>query len=404
MEEGSRIGVADGVLLRHAAVVLGPLLGSHFRQIGVLHRRHDVKGFGKEVAFLLIQFHGQLLLLAEGHLGKAETSVLRSPYQHIAQTGAQAASAVRTGILGAHSMELAIIVQLELHARIGHRIAAFIGHQHLDRSHGGIIGRNIYLREVRIPGHHFLDSVVITKDIRVHQHTAAGRGVKPTQIEHRLRLAGAQEVPFAIGPGFHPSMVVVGMRPARGVDLAGRDAYRAEGGHQESGFLTATSVSRPHCGKRRTGTSVRGLVDHLLVAPVIHFEDGICHGEILHAVFQLGIEDKARAVQLLVVNACREDEVPEKIFGHYLAPGHFLGSTQGGAQVSQVELARAISNVRQRHISVEKFQRLALIRGQLRVEHGKQVAMGQQGLFLSKVLLHLGAVGLVGNEMGITAA
>ena len=46
--------MTDGILLQHAAVILSPLFGSHFGQIGVLYRRHDVNVFGKEIALLLI--------------------------------------------------------------------------------------------------------------------------------------------------------------------------------------------------------------------------------------------------------------------------------------------------------------------------------------------------------------
>ena len=72
--------------------------------------------------------------------------------------------------------------------------------------------------------------------------------------------------------------------------------------------------------------------------------------------------------------------------------------------IVEVELAGEVGDVRQRHISVEELQRLAFVGGQLRIEHGKEVASGQQSLFQGKVLLHAGAVRIIGDEMGISAA
>ena len=35
--------------------------------------------------------------------------------------------------------------------------------------------------------------------------------VEPTQIQYRFGFASTQEVPFAIHPGFHPGMIIIGM-------------------------------------------------------------------------------------------------------------------------------------------------------------------------------------------------
>ena len=46
----------------------------------------------------------------------------------------------------------------------------------------------------------------------------------------------------------YPSVIIVGMRPSKGVDLTGRYAYGTQGGDGESGFFSATPVSGPDRG------------------------------------------------------------------------------------------------------------------------------------------------------------
>ena len=95
----------------------------------------------------------------------------------------------------------------------------------------------------------------------------------------------------------------------------------------------------------------------------------------LHAVFQLLVKHHARAVQLLIIDTHRHDKMAENVFGNHFTPRHFLGRTLRGMDIVQIELAREVGNVRQRHVGVEKLQRLAFVSGQLRVEHGKEVAL-----------------------------
>ena len=84
----------------------------------------------------------------------------------------------------------------------------------------------------------------------MHQHSAAGWGVEPPQVEHRFRLAGPEEMPPSVGPGLDPGVVVVGVRPARRVNLPGRDTHRPQRSDEQRRLLAAAAVSRAHGGQR----------------------------------------------------------------------------------------------------------------------------------------------------------
>ena len=67
-------------------------------------------------------------------------------------------------------------------------------------------------------------SVIATKGLRMDQHGSRNGSVEPCEIEYRLGLAGSEEEPLTIYPSFYPSMVVIGMCPAWGIDLTRGDA------------------------------------------------------------------------------------------------------------------------------------------------------------------------------------
>ena len=131
----------------------------------------------------------------------------------------------------------------------------------IDDGDGGLRGGCVVARHVdfRIAGgcvHDFLRAVVLPEDFCVHQHTAVGRPVEPAQVEHGLRLARPHEVPFSVDPRFHPGVVVVGMCPARGIDLSRGDADGAEGGNGEGRLFPASAVGGLDGSQRRAGAGV----------------------------------------------------------------------------------------------------------------------------------------------------
>ena len=225
--------------------------------------------------------------------------------QHVAQSCRQRRLSPAVGRFARHGEELGVIVKFELHGRTLHGAARRVGDRHGERSACGIVRNHVDFGVVGRGFHHLLRAVVITEDLGVHQHPAAGRGVEPPQVEHRFRLAGPEEMPPSVGPGLDPGVVVVGVRPAGRVDLPGRDAHRAQRSDEQRRLLAAAAVGRAHGGQRRTGPRIRRLVVGLFVTPVVHFEDGVVHRQPFDARRQLVVEHPARIVEVLVVHPAR---------------------------------------------------------------------------------------------------
>ena len=192
------------------------------------------------------------VILAERDFAVAETAVFGCPYQHIAFTGGEEGLAFGIRFLIGYGVELGVVVYLKLDVGSGGRPAVLVHDG--DRRFGGrgVVVDHVDLGVAVGYVHHLFRSVVFAEHFRMHQHTTVSRSVEPSQVEDRFRLAGAEEVPFAVYPGFHPSVVIVGMCPARRIDLARRYADRTEGGYRECRLFAATAVGCLHGCERRT--------------------------------------------------------------------------------------------------------------------------------------------------------
>ena len=231
------------------------------------------------------------------------------------------------------------------------------------------------------------------------QHRAGGGGVEPAQVQHGLRLAGAQEPPLSVGPGFHPGVVAFRMGPTRGINLTGRNPHAAEGGHAEGRFLAAAAQAVLDRGQGRVRTPVGRLVGHFLVAPVVHFQDGLLHRHPLHAGLQLVIEDQPRGIEILVVGPQGQHEMAELPLGN--VPAHLLARLQGLAHVRQEEFRRIVGDIGQRHIGVQEFEGFLLFRRQGQAGGREMPARRlHPGLV---VFVHRGAVRGIGQKMGTAA-
>ena len=129
-------------------------------------------------------------------------------------------------------------------------------------------------------------SVVATKGLRVDEHGAGNGSVEPREIEHRLRLAGSEEEPLAIYPSFYPSMVVIGVCPARGIYLTCGDTDCTQSCDQERGLFATAPIGRADGSQRRGGAGVTWGIDDVLVAPAVDLEYRIMQGESLDAILQ----------------------------------------------------------------------------------------------------------------------
>ena len=284
----------------------------------MLGRGHDVVVLHREDT--LLQVAGSVMAEGDGHLavcakrgfGIAIVAFVRGPNHHVAIACGKEGAAACIGVFGGHGAVFGIVVDFEVYLCVLHWTAIGIGHQEVDTGGVGIVVDEVDLGDVAGAEHHLLRTVVVAEDAGVHKHRTRGGGIEPSQVEHGLGLTGSEEMPFAVGPCLHPCVVVVGMCPPGCVDLAGGDAYGAEGGHGKGALLSTTAIGRADGGKGRRGAAVGGLVGDALMAPVIHLEDGVGHRHPGHSLAQVGIAGGAEGVKCLVVHAQRKHEMEKQ--------------------------------------------------------------------------------------------
>ena len=347
----------QGVLIGGPAGVFSFLIRGDFRQVVRFGGRHDVQGQRGERR-LVLQHDDNLAVGPETQPLEAETAILGSPGKHIAPAGGQEGPALGVGVFLDGRVEFRIVVDHKIHAGAVHGLAVFILHLQVDPGRGSIVVDQVDLGEIRTFEHHLFRPLIMSEDLGMHQQGAAGRTVEPTQVEDSLRFAGAHKMPLPVRPGFDPGVVVVGMGPAGRINLAGRDADRAQSRDRKSGFFPAAAEGILDGIQRRTRPRIGRLVGHLFVAPMINFEDGLGHRQALHAGLQFPEKHHPRGIQVLVVDADGKDEVAEDHFGDFRAPGEGLAGLERGPDILQVKICRIIRYIGQRHIGVQELQGL----------------------------------------------
>ena len=231
--EGHHVGRTDRIFDGKAAHILGCCLCRNLRQIVLANGRRDVHLAEVNAGSLAVERNHRVFVFAHREFHEAIVCSVRSPCHHVAQAGCDGRLAALVGAGGLYGVELSVVVKFEFEVSVGNGIAFFVHHLYDGLLNGGVVACNVNLCVARSAAHHILRSVVAAKHFGVHQHTARCRLVEPAQVENGFGLAGAQEVPFAINPCLHPSVVVVGMSPARRVDLTGGNADGAQGGHSK---------------------------------------------------------------------------------------------------------------------------------------------------------------------------
>ena len=253
------------------------------------------------------------------------------------------------GSLVSYGVELGIVIQLKLYAGTRNRLAFSVNHLHVNLRSRCIVIYHVNLGVTRSQAHHLLRSVIVAKSLGVHQHTTRGTLVKPAQVQHGLRLTGTQEVPLAIGPGLYPRMVIVGMRPTRGVHLTGRNTHGTQGCNSKSALLATTSISRTERCQRTAGSAIRRTIRHVLVAPVVHLEDSLLHTQFLNTRLEGLVEHLTTVVEILVVNSHGHHKVAELALWNGFAPWHLSTCFERQGNVLLVELATVVSLIRLWH-------------------------------------------------------
>ena len=196
-------------------------------------------------------------------------------------------------LLCGYGVQLRIVVQGEFYIRAVHRFSCFVFHFNLKQCRGGIVACDVNLRVLGRAPHHFLRTIVFAEDARVHEHAPGSRRIEPAKVQHGFRLAGSEEVPFAVNPHLHPRVVVVGMSPAGCVDLACGNAHSPHGGYGQRALLAAAPSRRTDRCQGRRRACVAGGISNVLVAPVVHLQRRVSHRQMLHPRCQLPVKDHA---------------------------------------------------------------------------------------------------------------
>ena len=157
------------VLGSKARLVGRSLLGRHLGHVGRLLGRHNRHIHTRDRIIVAVEGDRHLAVLAKGHLLVAILSVLGSPDDHVAQTSRQEGGTLHIRIFRHGREELGIVVDLEIHTGVGHRIALSVHHLEVGPAHLGIIADEVDLRIVGRAQHGLLRSVIVAKGTGVHQ-------------------------------------------------------------------------------------------------------------------------------------------------------------------------------------------------------------------------------------------
>ena len=156
-------------------------------------------------------------------------------------------------------------------------------------------------------------------------------------------------------------MIVVSMRPARRINLSGRNTYRSQSSHGKSTLLAASSVCRTDRGKRSRSTTVGRLIGYPLMTPMVDFQNSIFHAHPLHTLFQFLKEYHSGIIQIFIVYTDRKHKVTEQQLRYVLAPSHFLPCLKARTYIFQEETCRIVSHVSHWHVGIEELQGLLLL-------------------------------------------
>ena len=106
------------------------------------------------------------------------------------------------------------------------------------------------------------------------------------------------------------------MCPAGRIDLPCRDADGAECSHEEHRLLTTSTVGGAEGGFRAECSGTGRAVGDMLVAPMVHLQDGFLHGELAHAVAQFLIIGGTEMIHVLIADARRQYEIDNTLGFH----------------------------------------------------------------------------------------
>ena len=157
---------------------------------------------------------------------------MRGPRKQRAKACRKRSITVLIAHTGSCGEKLCIVIYFILNS-CRDRVTLAIYHAHRNGGYRSVVSCYVYLGVTRCASHNLLGAVIVTKSLGVHQHTTRSRSVEPSKVEHGLGLAGTKKVPLTIYPSLHPSVVIVGVSPTRGIYLTSRDTHGTQSGDGE---------------------------------------------------------------------------------------------------------------------------------------------------------------------------
>ena len=204
------------------------------------------------------------------------------------------------------------------------------------------------------------------KNPAVHQHGPGSGGDKPAPVQHRFRLAGPKKPPRVSAQRLHPSVVVITVGPAGGVDLPGGNAHAAQGGDQKRRFLPAPPAAAAEDGERRGSTLILSLIGGVLMAPAVDFQHPrFRRGEIPDPRPESVVEDGPVKGQVLVVHPGKQDIVCKNFPVQRPAPRRLFPQSQGMTGKLQKQLWRITVQVALRQMIPQEGHRPMLVGSQI---------------------------------------
>ena len=179
-------------------------------------------------------------------------------------------------------------------------------------------------------------------------------------IQRFLRLTRAEKVPRAAAVRLDPRVIVVAVRPARRIDLPGRDPGCAQHVDRERGFFPAAAKAGAPCTEGADRPLVRRAVADLLRVPIVDRQRCFTRGKPLHAIPQLRIKEAPAVAERLLVHArmehiieeqrlrqrlCKRRMLPQKKPMLGAGPDLFLGSKSRKSKQLQFRRTVRASNI-----------------------------------------------------------
>ena len=295
----------------------------------------------------------------------AEPIRRRGVHQHGAEPELDGGTAVLVGGQLGDRREFGHIEQFKAHVGTGHGGAVGIGHR--DGQSGGrrVGGREVLQYRGPLPAgrRRNIDRSgrVIAEHAGVNQHRAGRRTVEPSAVQPLLGLAGPHETPDAVDHRLNPGMVVVAMRPTRGVHLTRGDADGAQGAHQQRGFFPAAARAAVQRADRTDRADVGGGVGHMFGAPVIGLDRGAFHAKRRNPCVQLACDAAAAWFEALVVDPRPEHVVDEDVLRQLRGPCAAPAQLQGVVHVVQQRRRLAFEDIGGRQGADEQMHQGAAV-------------------------------------------